>query len=284
MTAEPTDTGATRTASPRSTEPGDPAPAGTGARPAAREEAVCGPEAGRSGVAVVGGRQPRRIQPALARGEDDRESPALAAPKPDEESAGRRGVVSASEHRPDRADGHPTVRRSVFLGVLVAAIACAAAAVGFGLAWANLEGTQQAARQVLAVSRAFVLDLTNLTPSTVDQRITDLLDASTGSFAAQAKSFFDSGSPPVRDALIDARAVEQGQIRSLDVEAVNGSTASSFAVVDVSYTNDKLHSPQSDVLRLQLDLVKTAQGWRVSDVTVLDGATGGVLQTPASGG
>jgi hypothetical protein len=254
-----------------------------------------GPPVGPAGgVAVVGERRPRRVQDPVASHGTERVDE--VAEHGTDDAGLRTGVAgqaspeagSSDEQRSSRRTAGPratrTVRRSAFLAALAAAVLCAVVAVGFGLAWANLEGAQQATRQVQTVSRAFVLDLTNLTPETVDQRITDLLAASTGSFANQARSFFDSGNPPVRDALISAKAVEQGQIRSLAVEQVNGSTASSFAVVDVSYTNDKVSSPQSDVLRLQLDLVRTAAGWRISNVTVLDGATGGVLQTPGSGG
>jgi uncharacterized membrane protein affecting hemolysin expression len=181
---------------------------------------------------------------------------------------------------PGRWAGRRRVPLSVAVALAVVAVAALAAAVGFGVAWSGLQQQQQAANQVRTVSRAFVLDLTNLTPQTVDQRVSDLLDASTGAFASQAKAFFDSGNPPVRQALVAAKAVEEGQIRSLDVEAVNGSTASVFAVVDVSYQSAKITSVQSDVLRLSLDLVDTAHGWKVSDVTVLTGGTGGVLAPP----
>jgi uncharacterized membrane protein affecting hemolysin expression len=171
-----------------------------------------------------------------------------------------------------------SLRTAVVLGAV--AVVALVAAVAFGVAWAGLNGQQAAANQVRAVSRAFVLDLTNLTPQTVDTRVSDLLDASTGTFASQAKAFFDGGNPPVRQALVAAKAVEEGQIRSLDVEAVNGSTASVFAVVDVNYTSAAITHVQSDVLRLSIDLEDTARGWKVSDVTVLTGGTGGVLTPP----
>lgn len=189
------------------------------------------------------------------------------------------GVVSGGEVR---STGPAVVRRSVAIVLAVTTVVFAVAAVGFAVAWSNLNGQQQSASQVRAVSRAFVLDLTNLTPGTVDARITDLLDASTGTFARQAKSFFDSGNPPVRQALVTAKAVEQGQIKSLQVEAVNGSTASALAVVDLAYKSAKITSLQSDVLRLNLDLVDTGSGWKVDNVTVLNGSTGGVLAPPSS--
>lgn len=295
--------------------PGDPDDAdGAPAVGDAGEAALAGTGVSRAtgrGVAVVGGQRRRRVgaatrpngrsvAPGAGQPEDE---PPTTTPPGGAAAVGRAGSAearAAENHAvkgaaadgdtqagnaaapvPDRRPGAATVRRSVALALAASTVVCAAAAVGFGLAWGGLHGQQQAANQVRAVSRAFVLDLTNLTPATVDARVNDLLDASTGSFATQAKAFFDGGSPPVRQALVTARAEEQGQIRSLAVQAVNGSTASAFAVVDVAYKSAKITSVQSDVLRLSLGLVDTAHGWKVSDVTVLNGSTGGVLAPPS---
>lgn len=242
------------------------------------ERAAAGPSPAGESVAVVGAQRQRRVARRaggrVAADGGARDRAGAAAPDGDPEPAA--GGGTGDRHR----QGPPMVRRSRFVVAVIAAVACALAAVGFGLAWSNLNGRQQAADQVQAVSRAFVLDLTNLTPGTVDTRINDLLAASTGTFARQATSFFNSGNPPVRQQLVTAKAEEQGQIRSLAVESVNGSTASTFAVVDLSYRNDKITQLQSDVLRLELSLVDTAKGWKVAEVTVLNGSTGGVLAPP----
>lgn len=299
------------TSTPDNPDDADGAPAVGDAGEAALAGAGVSRATGR-GVAVVGGQRRRRVGAATwpnarsgAPGADQPEDePPTTTPPEGAAAVGRAGSAEArvaENHAtvkgaaadgdtqggdaaapvPDRRPGAATVRRSVALALAASTVVCAAAAVGFGLAWGGLQGQQQAANQVRAVSRAFVLDLTNLTPATVDARVNDLLDASTGSFATQAKAFFDGGSPPVRQALVTARAEEQGQIRSLAVQAVNGSTASAFAVVDVAYKSAKITSVQSDVLRLSLGLVDTAHGWKVSDVTVLNGSTGGVLAPPS---
>ena len=50
-------------------------------------------------------------------------------------------------------------------------------------------------------------------------------------------------------------------------------TASVYAVVDQTYVNNKITSPQADVVRLVADLKQVDGVWKISDVTVLEGAT-----------
>jgi len=226
------------------------------------------------------GRRPLGVTPAAPAGGGGGRS----APQVDEEGRlaadrprARTGVTAGA------GAGAGAVRRSVAVVLVATSVLCAVAAVGFGLAWASLQGQQDTNRQVQAAARVFVLDLTNMTPSTVDARINDLLDASTGQFASQARSFFGGS---IRQELERAQPVEQGQIRSLDVESVAGANASVFAVVDDSYDNPALKASgqgrQSDVLRLDLGMCHTATGWKVATVTVLDGPSGGVLATPGN--
>ena len=72
----------------------------------------------------------------------------------------------------------------------------------------------------------------------------------------------------------------RGQIRALDVQNQNQGTgtASIYAVVDQTYVNNKITTPQADVIRLTADLQRVDGAWRISDVTVLEGVT------PASAG
>ncbi len=49
-------------------------------------------------------------------------------------------------------------------------------------------------------------------------------------------------------------------------------TASVYAVVDQTYVNNKITSPQADVVRLVADLKQVNGVWKISDVTVLEGA------------
>jgi hypothetical protein len=49
-------------------------------------------------------------------------------------------------------------------------------------------------------------------------------------------------------------------------------------VVDQLYVNSKISTPQSDVLRILVNLQLVGSTWKISNVTVLEGAT------PASAG
>ena len=99
----------------------------------------------------------------------------------------------------------------------------------------------------------------------------------TGAFATQAQQFFNAS---IRKALEEALAESRGQIRYLAVQSENqgAGTASVYAVVDQTYVNNKITSPQADVVRLVADLKQVNGVWKISDVTVLEGAT------PASAG
>ena len=44
-------------------------------------------------------------------------------------------------------------------------------------------------------------------------------------------------------------------------------------MVDQTYVNNKINTPQADVVRLTADLQRVDGVWKISDVTVLEGAT-----------
>ncbi len=94
----------------------------------------------------------------------------------------------------------------------------------------------------------------------------------TGAFATQAQQFFNAS---IRKALEQALAESRGQIRYVAVQSENpaAGTASVYAVVDQTYVNNKIASPQADVVRLVADLKQVAGVWKISGVTVLEGAT-----------
>jgi hypothetical protein len=101
----------------------------------------------------------------------------------------------------------------------------------------------------------------------------------TGQFAGQAVKFFNSA---IRGELQRALAQSQGQVRDLYVQSLSGGHASLFAVVDQVYVNSKVSAPQSDVLRLVLDLSQTSSGFKVSNVSVLEGPSPVGGAAPAS--
>jgi hypothetical protein len=112
-------------------------------------------------------------------------------------------------------------------------------------------------------------------PKTVNADDADLnaVDGmATGAFATQAQHFFNAS---IRKPLEQALAESRGQIRYVVVQSENQSagTASVSAVVDQTSVNNKITSPQADVVRLVADLKLVNGVWKISDVTVLEGTT-----------
>lgn len=125
---------------------------------------------------------------------------------------------------------------------------------------------------VVSASRAFLTDFFNFNAKTVDSDFNAVDGMATGAFATQAQQFFNAS---IRKALEQALAESRGQIRYVAIQSENqgAGTASVYAVVDQTYVNNKITSPQADVVRLVADLKQVNGIWKISDVTVLEGAT-----------
>ena len=207
-----------------------------------------------SGVKVVGATSPDQAQPTGGG----------RPPRP-----GRR--------RPGGRDRTAPSRRTLRLVSLLAVLGLAGTLV-FGVLYASTGSSgpvQDPA--VLGASRTFLTDFFNFNAKTVDADFDAVTAMATGAFSNQAKQFFNTS---IRKALEQALAESRGQIRSLEVQSENqgAGTASVYAVVDQTYVNNKITSPQADVVRLIADLQQVGGVWKISDVTVLEGAT------PASAG
>jgi hypothetical protein len=74
-------------------------------------------------------------------------------------------------------------------------------------------------------------------------------------------------------------ALEVGSLLPADRRAAG--TASIYGVVDQTYLNNKISTPQADVVRLTADLQQAGGVWKISYVTVLEGATPGSVGSPS---
>jgi hypothetical protein len=210
-----------------------------------------------SGVKVVGA----SVAPAPAHEHSDEqaEAPERIAPG---------GLAAAPVSRPEAARRGGARRRVgvVVLGAL--AVLGLAGTVGFGLAWAGLHSRLSGETQARSAARSFVVDLTNFDAKTVDADFRAITSMATGPFSSQAQKFFNSA---IRQDLQRALASSRGQIRSMYVQSYGTGQATVYAVVDQLYVNDKITTPQTDVLRLVVTMSQVAGRWKVADVTVLQG-------------
>ncbi len=182
-------------------------------------------------------------------------------------------VEHRAEERPPRptkpiGPGRAAQGRAGRLALAVIAVAGIAGTIVFERAWSNLNAQQAMAAQARSVATTFLSDLTNFNAKTVDSDFARLTRMATGSFATQANRFFNSS---IRQQLETALASSRGQIRDMYVQQVAGNQAQVYAVIDQLYVNRTLSAPQSDVLRVVVELVDKAPTWKISDVTVLEG-------------
>ena len=116
----------------------------------------------------------------------------------------------------------------------------------------------------------------------MDSDFSAITAMATGQFSSQANGFFNS---TIRKQLETADASSRGQVRYLAVQQEGNppGTASIYAVVDQTYANNKSTSLGSDVVRLTVDLKQVNGTWKISNVTVLEGATPQSSSTGSSG-
>ena len=199
-----------------------------------------------------------------------------ATAREEEEAAATEAPPRKSRRRRDGERAVPS-RRAFRLASFLAVIGLVGTLV-FGLLYATkASGSSVQDPAVTAASRAFLTDFFNFNAKTVDSDFNAVTAMATGAFANQAQQFFNAS---IRKALEQALAESRGQIRYLAIQSENqgAGTASVYAVVDQTYVNNKITSPQADVVRLVADLTQVDGVWKISNVTVLEGAN------PASAG
>ena len=174
----------------------------------------------------------------------------------------------SAARRPGGQTSGPS-RRAFRIVALVAALGVLGTLV-FGVLYATQGNSSAQNPAVNESAQAFLTDFFNFNAKTVDADFTAVTNMATGQFATQAKQFFNSS---IRQALEKALAESRGQTRALYVQSETGNAATLYAVVDQTYVNNKITTPQADVVRMVINLANVGGTWKISDVTVLEGAT-----------
>ena len=219
-----------------------------------------------NGVKVVG----------ASAGLDEVEEPASEVVEP-ARTPRAAGAGRARAARP--VDGAHRGRAGMVVLAVIAVLGIAGTVV-FWRSWSNLNGQNATADQASRAASTFLVDLTNFDAKSVDADFGRLQAMATGQFAKQAGQFFNSS---IRQQLENALASSRGQVRNLYVQSVSGPTATVYAVVDQLFVNRSLAAPQSDVLRVVVQMTDVSGTWKVSDVTVLEGPSP-VSPSPTSTG
>jgi hypothetical protein len=176
----------------------------------------------------------------------------------------------STEHRP--AGTRTTVRRTLIgpfrsrafpWALFVAALAIA---VLFAVLWQRAESHERRRAEVASAASSFLLALTNFSGATIESDIAEIRSYAVGGFAEQVEMFFD---PQAVAALREAQARSVGRIRSLFVESLSGGSASVFGVVDEAVSNSAQTAPRTELIRIDIEMIETTQGWKVNRVDIL---------------
>jgi len=138
--------------------------------------------------------------------------------------------------------------------------------------WRGLKADNHEREVVASVGHDFVLALTSFSGTTIDADVRRIKSFAVGDFAQQVdQTFSDAQIQRIKS----AHVVSKSKIAKLFVEDVTGAQATVFAVVDETVTNRSSPASRTDVLRLEVGLIDTTDGWKVNNVNI--------LQTPGTG-
>jgi hypothetical protein len=151
----------------------------------------------------------------------------------------------------------------------LAAVLLATTIVGF-LTGGGSDGRADDVRQT---ATSFLRSLTNFSAATIDADVSRIRSYAVGDFAQQVDQTFSAA----RIAQIkQAKVVSKATVRSVFVESLTGDEAKVFGVVAETVTNNAQTGPRNDVIRAEVTLLETKDGWKVEQVNIFQapGATG----------
>lgn len=144
------------------------------------------------------------------------------------------------------------------------------AAVVFALLWLQLRAQEQERSEVKGVAHEFSMALTNFSADTIEADAQRIKSYAVGGFAEEADQAF--GDDQIA-AIKEARGRTEGEVDSVFVESIDEDSAEVFAVVTQTVTNTSLPEERTEVVRMELGMVKTTSGWKVDRVDVLQSPT-----------
>ena len=132
--------------------------------------------------------------------------------------------------------------------------------------WREERVEQDRSKVIIAVARDFMSALTNFQAATIDRDVQRIRGYAVGDFADQVDTFFNKEAV---DGIKEADARSVGRVSSVFVQSLSGATASVFGVVNQIVTNQTSPTPTREVVRLDVQMIQTAAGWKVSRVEIL---------------
>lgn len=150
----------------------------------------------------------------------------------------------------------------------------AAAAVTFAILWLGARSADARQEEVVSTARRFLLALTNFSAETIEEDVDQIRTFAVGQFASEVNTTF---SDERIQAITDSEAVSTGRVQSVFIQSLSGSTGTVFGVVRETIVNETLPAPRVDLLRIELGMIETPEGWQVSSVEILQSPGAGLF-------
>jgi hypothetical protein len=145
-----------------------------------------------------------------------------------------------------------------------------AAGTGFGILWWGLHSREAMRDDVRNVATKASLALTEFSYKSIRADVNQIEAVATGDFEKQVKDLF---SGETIASIEKVKAQSSAKIESVFVQSITGETATAFAVVQETITNKLSKGPQTQTVRMQIDLVDTSRGWKADQVTLFQTPT-----------
>lgn len=186
--------------------------------------------------------------------------------------------MSDSQVEEPRAPEEPARRRRRLpaIKVLVPWIlffVAAVAAVTLGALLLQQRSEDDLRVEARETARSFATALTNFSHETIDQDAQEIRSFAVGAFEQEVDAFFG---PDAVAAIKEAAATSTGEIVALFVQSLEDDEASVFAVVEVTIANSATDEPQTDLLRMELGMIRTGGRWKVGRVDLFQSPGGGL--------
>lgn len=151
-----------------------------------------------------------------------------------------------------------------------------AAAITFALLWQTSDGDDSGKKELEDRAESFVLALTNFSSATIEADVEEIRSYATGAFEEQVNDLFSEDTVA---AIKDAEATSTATLEALFVQSMSEDSATVFAVLREEITNLTLDEPRSDIVRMEVGLVKTEGGWMVDSVELFQSPGSAVVPT-----
>lgn len=147
----------------------------------------------------------------------------------------------------------------------------AAGLVTLAILWQGQRSEAVRREEVRETTRGFAEALTTFSAETIERDVAEIRSYAVGGFADEVEETFG---PDRVQAIRESEARSVGRVQDVFVQSVEGPSASAFAVVEETVVNQAQAAPRTDVLRMEVGLIRTEDGWKVESVELLQSPGG----------